>query len=198
LRLAVLISGAGRTLANLLHVITCGELDARIELVLSSAPAVRGLEIAQAANIPTVTITRRAFASSEEYSEAVYGAVEPYQPDLILLAGFLRKLFVPPRLEGRMLNIHPALLPESDAAGPGFYGERVHAAVLASGASESGATVHVVDNGYDTGPVVLKSRVPVLPGDTPESLAARVFEAECALYPAAVRRYVADHPELFS
>ena len=197
LRLAVLISGSGRTLENFLRVIERGELNARICVVISSAPGVRGLEIAEAAGIPALTISRRSSASEEEYSEAIYAALEPYRPDLILLSGFLRKLVVPARLEGRMLNIHPALLPESHAAGPGFYGERVHTAILASGATESGATVHVVDDGYDTGPVVLKSRVPVLPGDTPETLAARVFAAECALYPEAVRQYVAAHPELF-
>jgi phosphoribosylglycinamide formyltransferase-1 len=197
LRLAVLISGSGRTLDNLLRVIERGELNARVCVVISSVPGARGLEIAEAAGVPAFTITLRSTASEDEYSEAIYAAIEPYRPDLILLAGFLRKLVVPARLERRMLNIHPALLPESHAAGPGFYGERVHAAVLASGATESGATVHVVDNGYDTGPVVLKSRVPVMLGDTPETLAARVFEAECELYPEAVRQYVAAHPELF-
>jgi phosphoribosylglycinamide formyltransferase-1 len=197
MRLAVLISGSGRTLENFLKVIGRGELNAQVEVVVSSVPNVRGLEIARNAGIPAVTLTRRAYASDEEYSDAIYAALESYQPDLILLAGFLRKLVVPGHLEGRILNIHPALLPESNAAGPGFYGERVHAAVLASGAVESGATVHVVDNGYDTGPVVLKTRVPIMPGDTPESLAARVFEAECSLYPEAVRQYVSSHPELF-
>jgi phosphoribosylglycinamide formyltransferase-1 len=197
LRLAVLISGSGRTLKNFLKVIARGELNARVEVVISSVADVRGLDIARGAGIPAITITRRDYGSAAEYSDAIYAALEPYQPDLILLAGFLRKLVVPDRLEGRMLNIHPALLPESNAAGPGFYGERVHAAVLASGATESGATVHLVDNGYDTGPVVLKTSVPILPSDTSGSLAARVFAAECKLYPEAVRQYVASHPELF-
>jgi phosphoribosylglycinamide formyltransferase 1 len=198
LRLAVLISGTGRTLENLLTEISQGALNARIGVVVSSVPGARGLQIAEAAGVPTMTLTRDAFPSAAAYSEAIYAAIAPYRPDLILLAGFLRKLVVPSHLEGRMLNIHPALLPESAAAGRGFYGDRVHAEVLASGASESGATVHVVDNGYDTGPVVLKARVPVLPDDTTASLAARVFKAECELYPAAIRRYVASHPELFS
>jgi phosphoribosylglycinamide formyltransferase-1 len=198
LRLAVLISGTGRTLKNLLEVISQGALNARIRVVVSSVPGVRGLQIAESAGISTVTLTRDVYSSAAAYSEAIYHAIAPYEPDLVLLAGFLRKLVVPPHLEGRMLNIHPALLPESTAAGRGFYGDRVHAAVLASGAIESGATVHVVDNGYDTGPVVLKARVPVVPGDTTASLAARVFEAECELYPEAIRQYVASHPELFS
>jgi phosphoribosylglycinamide formyltransferase-1 len=198
LRLAVLISGTGRTLENLLKVISQGALNARIGIVVSSVPGVRGLRIAESAGISTVTLTRDVYSSAAAYSEAIYDAIAPYEPDLILLAGFLRKLVVPPHLEGRMLNIHPALLPESEAAGRGFYGDRVHMAVLASGAIESGATVHVVDNGYDSGPVVLKARVPVLPEDTTASLAARVFAAECKLYPEAIRQYVASHPELFS
>jgi phosphoribosylglycinamide formyltransferase-1 len=197
MRLAVLISGSGRSLDNFLKVIGRGALNAHVAVVVSSVPNVRGLEIARSAGIPAVTIRRRDYASEAEYSDAIYTALDPYQPDLILLAGFLRKLVVPGHFEGRILNIHPALLPESDTAGPGFYGQRVHTAVLASGAEESGATVHVVDNGYDTGPVVLKTRVPIMPGDTPESLAARVFEAECSLYPEAVRQYVSSHPELF-
>lgn len=203
LRLAVLLSGTGRTLENLLTSITAGELDAAVGAVVSSLPGVRGLEVAASAGIPAATVRRRDHPDAAAYSAAVYAAVDaafaPAKPDLILLAGFLRKLVVPGALANRILNIHPALLPEAAhiAAGRGFYGERVHAAVLASGATTSGATVHVVDNGYDTGPVVLRERVPVRAGDTPETLGARVFAAECRLYPAAIRRHVAAHPELF-
>lgn len=196
LSLAVLLSGTGRTLENLLQVIEAGELAARVSVVISSVSGVRGLAIAERAGIAQATLRRKDFPTDEAYSDAVYAALAPHRPDLILFAGFLRKLIVPPAWEGRILNIHPALLPESGAAGRGFYGERVHAAVLASGAAESGATVHVVDAGYDTGPVVLKAKVPVEPGDTPATLAARVFAAECRLYPEAIRRYVAAHPEL--
>ncbi len=195
--LSVLLSGTGRTLENLLRVIARGELDARVDVVVSSVAEARGLEVAARAGIPHHTIRRRDFADDVAYGAAIYDALAPYEPDLILLAGFLRRLVVPPAWEGRILNIHPALLPESGAAGRGFYGERVHAAILASGATTSGATVHVVDNGYDTGPVVLRAEVPVLPGDTPATLGTRVFAAECALYPEAIRRYVAAHPELF-
>lgn len=195
--LAVLLSGTGRTLENLLATIAAGRLNCSVRVVVSSRPGVRGLDIAGAASIPAIVIERRDFASDLAYSAAIYRAIRPYDPELLILAGFLRKLVVPPELTGRILNVHPALLPESLAAGKGFYGDRVHAAVLASGATESGATVHVVDNGYDTGPVVMRATVPVLPDDTPGSLAARVFEAECSLYPAAIRRFIADHPELF-
>ncbi len=198
LRLAVLLSGTGRTLENLLTTIATQELDAEVVMVISSVPNVRGLATAEAAGIPTATVRRRDYPDDVAYSDAVYAMLAPVTPDLIVLAGFLRKLVVRDDLAGRILNIHPALLPEAAfAAGRGFYGERVHAAVLASGATESGATVHVVDNGYDTGPVVLQARVPVRRDDTPATLGARVFEAERWLYPEAIRRHVAAHPELF-
>jgi len=194
---AVLLSGGGRTLDNLLRAIAAGELGAEIVGVVSSKPEVRGLAVAGEADIPTWVCRRTDQADDEAYADAILGALAPQRPDLILLAGFLRRMAVRPGWEGRILNIHPALLPESGAAGQGFYGERVHAAVLASGATVSGATVHVVDDGYDTGPVVLRRSVPVLPDDSSATLAARVFVAELALYPEAIRRYVAAHPELF-
>jgi len=167
-------------------------LDARVVAVVSSVPGVRGLDIAEAAGIPAFALRRRDHPDDAAFSAAIYAALAPFRPDLILLAGFLRRLVVPEAWTGRILNIHPALLPESSAAGPGFYGDRVHAAVLAAGAIESGATVHVVDNEYDHGPVVQRTVVPVLPDDTPATLAARVFAAECALYPAAIARYWQD------
>lgn len=197
LRLAVLLSGTGRTLGNLLRAIAAGDLRAEIAMVISSVPGVRGLEIAREAGIPALAVRRRDYADDAAFSEAIYAALAPYRPDLIVMAGFLRRVVVPPAWAGRILNIHPALLPGSGAGGQGLYGERVHAAVLASGAAVSGATVHVVDDEYDAGPVVLKAEVPVLPGDTPETLGARVFAAECHLYPEAIRQYVAAHPELF-
>jgi formyltetrahydrofolate-dependent phosphoribosylglycinamide formyltransferase len=196
LALAVLLSGSGRTLENLLRVIAKGELVARVAVVVSSVPGVRGLQIAADAGIPHFTVRRRDVASDEAYAEAIAATIAPFHPDLIILAGFLRRLIVRPEWQGRILNIHPALLP-GGPAGQGFYGDRVHAAVLASGAKESGATVHVVDEGYDTGPIVMQARVPVWPDDTVETLAARVFTAERILYPAAIRVYVATHPELF-
>lgn len=194
-RLAVLLSGTGRSLTNLLAVIGRGELEAEVVTVVSSVEGAGGLMIAREAGIPALTISRRDFADDAAYSEAIFRAVAPARPSLLVLAGFLRKLVVPDGLAGRILNIHPALLPEASyAAGRGFYGERVHAAVLAHGAAESGATVHVVDNGYDTGPVVLRARVPVEPGDTASTLGTRVFAAECALYPEVIRRVAATLP----
>jgi formyltetrahydrofolate-dependent phosphoribosylglycinamide formyltransferase len=200
IRLAVLLSGTGRTLDNFIRLIAAGELDAEIVGVASSVAGVRGLEIAERAAIPVGVFQRRTYLSDEAFSAAVYSWLASLRPDLILLAGFLRKLVVTSAWKGRILNIHPALLPEAApyAAGRGLYGERVHAAVLAHGDAVSGATVHVVDNGYDSGPVILRAEVPIRPDDTAATLGERVFAAECRLYPEAIRRYVAARPDLFN
>lgn len=173
-------------------------MDAEVVAVVSSRAGVRGLEIAQSAGIPAFVIPRKAFDDDAAFSDAIFAQVRPFAPDLIICAGFLKRLVVRPEWDGRILNIHPALIPESGAAGAGYYGAKVHEAVLASGATESGATVHVVDNEYDHGPVIMKRRVPVLPGDTADDLAARVFAAECDLYPKAIQSYVEAHPDLTS
>lgn len=196
-RIAVLLSGSGRTLRNLLDQIAAGRLYAEIVAVVSSVPGAGGLAIAAAAGLPAHTIARRDFTSDAAYSAAVFAWLASAQPELIVLAGFLRRLAVPPEWTGRILNIHPALLPESSAAGRGYHGERVHAAVLASKTVVSGATVHVVTDEYDAGPVVLRRLVPVHPDDTVATLASRVFAAECELYPVAIQHYVRAHPELF-
>ena len=181
---------------NLLAVEREGGLPLRIVGVVSSRREVRGVEVARAAGLPVEIVRRREFSTDGAFSEAVYDAIAPMRPQLLLLAGFLCRLTVPPAWAGRILNIHPALLLSEGPAGQGFYGERVHAAVLASGAAHSGASVHIVTDEYDAGPVVMEAWVPVLPGDTPESLAARVFEAECRLYPEAIRAYVRSNPWL--
>ncbi|MCA9858088.1 MAG: phosphoribosylglycinamide formyltransferase [Thermomicrobiales bacterium] len=191
--LAVLLSGGGRTLANLIDQSANGDLQARIGIVVSSVAGAGGIEIARNAGIPTVTLLRKEFDSDAAYSEAIFATIAPYDPALVILAGFLRKVIVPPEWDGRILNIHPALLPEcSYASGRGFYGDRVHAAVLAQGESVSGATVHLVDNGYDTGPVYMRQRVPVEPDDDVRTLAARVFQAETELYPRAIAAYLEE------
>ena len=197
-RFGVLLSGAGRTLTNLLAVIGRGELDAEVVAVISSVAGVRGLDVARDAGIPATVVSRRTAPGVEAYSRAVYDAFAPYDVDLIIMAGFLRRVLIFPGWEGRILNIHPALLPDAAeyAAGRGRYGERVHEAVLAHGDAVTGATVHVVTDVYDDGPPLLRVEVPVLPGDTPETLGTRVFMAECELYPEAIRQYLAAHPEL--
>ena len=181
---------------NLLRVIERGELDARVCVVISSVPEVRGLEIAASAGIPAITVQRSSFSSLEAYSEGIYAVAAPHAPDFFVMAGFLRKMLVLPGWEGRILNIHPALLPEaaSYAAGRGLFGERVHAAVLANGDRVTGATVHVVTDEYDAGPPLARVEVPVREGDTPGTLGARVFAAECALYPAAIRAFIVRLP----
>lgn len=189
-RLAVLLSGTGRTLANLIEKIGAGALDAEIVAVVSSREGVRGLDVARAAGIPTTVVARSRFGDDLAFSRAIYAALDQFDPDLIILAGFVRRLSVPSEWEGRILNIHPCLIPESNAAGQGFYGERVHQAVIDSGATMTGVTVHVVDNEYDHGPVVMKRELPVRPGETALELAARVFELECELYPQAIARYI--------
>lgn len=197
-RIAVLISGSGRTLRNLLDAIATSDLHAEIVAVVSSAADVRGLEIAVEAGIPTHVLSPRDAKGIEAYSAATYELLTPYNPDLVVMAGYLRRLLVHPGWEQRILNIHPALLPQAAkyAAGKGFYGDRVHAAVLAHGDAKSGATVHVVTDEYDDGPPLAQCVVPVMPGDDARTLADRVFAAECELYPRALREYMAAHPHL--
>jgi formyltetrahydrofolate-dependent phosphoribosylglycinamide formyltransferase len=185
LRIVVLISGGGTTLRNLIEKIAAGQLDARIERVISSNAAARGLEFAREAGIPTDTIERKAFESNKAFSDAVVTAFRKSSTDLVVMGGFLKLIEIPPDFENRVINIHPALIPAF--CGKGFYGPRVHEAVLEYGAKLSGCTVHFVDNHYDHGPILLQRAVPVLDDDTPKTLAARVFAAECEAYPEALR-----------
>jgi len=184
--LAVLISGSGRTLQNFIDEINAGRLDARIRIVVSSSPFAGGNERARRAGIPVAVVDRKLFTSERDFGAAVTKALEGQPIDLVLLAGFLHLWAFPPTFKGRVVNIHPALLPRF--GGKGMYGHRVHEAVLTSGAGETGCTVHLADLEYDHGPILLQRRVPVRPGDTAESLAARVFAEECIAYPEAVRR----------
>jgi len=185
LRLAVLISGSGRTLKNLLALIGDGTLDAEVALVISSAADAGGLQYAKDAAVPWVVFERKAFASQDDYSHAIFEECRAARVELVVLAGFLKRLTIPGDFTNRVVNIHPALIPAF--CGHGFYGHHVHEAVLAYGAKLSGCTVHFVDNEYDHGPVILQKAVPVLDDDTPDRLAARVFEAELAAYPEAIQ-----------
>jgi len=188
LRIAVAISGGGRTLANLLRVQQQGELPGRIELVVSNREQIPGNEIARQAGIPLVIVPSRGVPEAT-FAERVYAALDTYAIDLVLLGGFLRRLPVRPDYRWRIMNIHPSLLPLF--GGRGMYGERVHRAVLESGMKVSGCTVHFVTDELDRGPIILQSCVPVEEDDTPETLAARVFAEECRLYPEAVRLFAA-------
>ncbi len=188
LNLAVLISGSGRTLQNFIDLIAQGKLPATIQVVISSKSGVAGLERAREHNIPAFVVDRKQYKSKDEFSRDINDILKKYSPDLITLAGFLHLYVIPPEYHRKVLNIHPALLP--DFGGDGFYGDKVHQAVLDAGVKESGCTVHFADNTYDTGPIILQKRVPVLAGDTVHTLADRVFEAEKEAYPEAIRLFV--------
>ena len=191
LRLAVLMSGGGRTLVNLQRHIAEGRLDARIEVAISSRGDAKGVERSRELGLPTVVVERRSLTHEvfqRRITEAVGGA------DLVCMAGFLSLWRIPEDRCGRVINIHPALLPEF--GGMGMYGHRVHEAVLAAGKTESGCTVHFCDNEYDHGPIILQRKVPVEPGDTPDDLAARVFEQECIAYPEAVSLFYENRVRL--
>ncbi|MFO0838540.1 MAG: phosphoribosylglycinamide formyltransferase [Phycisphaerae bacterium] len=184
--IAVLISGGGTTLENLIAATRDGRLpNVRIALVISSREDVRGVTIARDAGLPLEIIRKRDFADEAAFSNAIVAALDRAGVRLVAMAGFLCQWRIPPRYTGLVLNIHPALLPRH--GGHGMYGMRVHAAVLASRERESGCTVHVADDEYDHGPILAQLRVPVLPGDTPETLAARVAAAERELYPRVIR-----------
>lgn len=184
MRLVVLISGGGTTLANLISRIGAGTLNAKIALVVSSSSKARGLRIAAEANIPTAVIRRAEHDTAEAYSQAVFDACRKADCQWVVMGGYLTHVLIPPDFENRVLNIHPALIPAF--CGKGFYGQHVHRAVLEYGAKVSGCTVHFVDDQYDHGPIILQKVVPVLDDDTPETLAARVFDAECDAYPEAL------------
>lgn len=185
LRLAVLLSGSGRTLENLLDRIAAGRLTASVELVVSSRGDVRGVRLAEQAGIP-VTVLPPAGRPLADWSDAIFAACREANPDLVVMAGFLHLVEIPADFAGRVINIHPALLPAF--GGKGFHGMHVHRAVIARGCTVSGCTVHLVDNEYDHGRILLQKTVPVLRDDTAESLAARVFAVECETLPEAINR----------
>ena len=180
LPIAVLLSGGGTTLTNLLQERDAGRLSIDVRLVVASRDCA-GLQKSAAAGISSVRMAPRDFGSTEAYSEAVFGRVRESGASLVVLAGFLSRLTIPADFAGRVMNIHPALIPAF--CGQGMYGHHVHEAVLARGCKVSGCTVHFCDNEYDHGPIILQRTVPVLDDDTPETLQARVFGAECMAYP---------------
>jgi phosphoribosylglycinamide formyltransferase-1 len=187
-RVAVFASGGGSNLQALLDAAAAPDYPARIVLVFSDKEGARALARGIAAGAAVAHLDPKAFPDRGAFDEAAGELVEGAGADLICLAGYMRILtpaFVR-RFAGRIMNIHPALLPRF--GGPGMYGHHVHEAVLAAGVAESGATVHWVDEGVDTGRIILQARVPVLPGDTPETLAARVLEQEHRVYPEALAR----------
>lgn len=180
--LLVMLSGSGRTLVNLADAIERGQLDAKITLVVGSRDCL-GIERAKELGLPAKVVP------GELPADELDRLAAEAQAHWVVLAGYLKLVHVPARLAGRVVNIHPALLP--DFGGPGMYGRRVHQAVLDAGRKESGCTVHLCDAQFDTGPIVLQERCPVLPGDDADSLAARVFACECVAYPKALQQLIA-------
>ena len=183
-RVAVLLSGSGTTLQNLLDRIKAGRLAARIALVISSRGDAGGLERAQRAGIPAVAVPRKSFSDVDAFNDALHIELQRHDFDLIVLAGFLSPFQLRNRYAGRVMNLHPALIPAF--CGKGFYGEKVHQAVIESGVKVTGCTVHFADEQYDHGPIILQGTVPVLDDDTPQTLAVRVHAVENELYPQAI------------
>ncbi|HMO13764.1 MAG TPA: phosphoribosylglycinamide formyltransferase [Pirellulaceae bacterium] len=184
IRIAVLISGGGSTLKNLLEREKAGLLRASIVLVVSSKSDAGGIDIARSAGIPVRVLERKQFNSTDDFSSAIFDQLRAYRCDLVVLGGFLKLISIPDDFVNRVINIHPSLIPRH--CGKGFYGLRVHRSVLESGDKNSGCTIHFVDNDYDHGPIISQKTVEVLQDDTPETLAARVFAAECEEYPQVI------------
>jgi len=185
LPIAVLVSGGGRTIQNLADRIAAGTLDADIVCVISSQP--KRYHVARVGDraYPADAMRLKAYPSREAYSAAVFDRLRDAGAELVVLAGWLNKLVIPDDFAGRIINIHPGLLPSF--GGQGMYGHHVHEAVLAAGCKVSGCSVHFADQEYDTGPIIVQQCVPVRDDDTPDALAARVFAAECEAYPRAIQ-----------
>lgn len=196
MNVAVLASGSGTNLQALLDSEASGTLGAHIRLVISNRSQAGALERARRLGREALHLSPSQFASEGEYEARLSDELARRSIGLVCLAGYLKMLpaAVVSTYAGRVLNIHPAPLPRF--GGPGMFGEHVHRAVLASGVSHSGPTVHFVDQHYDTGPIVAHTPVPVLPGDTPETLAARVLQAEHRLYPRVVAAVAAGRIRL--
>lgn len=189
LKLAVLISGSGRTLKNFIDLAAEGELPIDIRLVVASSAKAGGLQHAAAAGIPTLVVKRSDFpagpAGNQPYGDAIFAACRAAGVDYVAMAGFLKLAPVPEDFAGRVVNIHPALIPAF--CGAGMYGHHVHQAVIDAGVKITGCTVHFVDNQYDHGPIIWQQPVPVFFDDTADTLAARVFEAEKEAYPHVLK-----------
>lgn len=194
IRLAVLLSGGGTTLQNLFDHIADHRLPAQVLLVISSRIDAFGLFRAEQAGVPTAVVEAKDYASREAFSRHIFDLCRGAGAELVCLAGFLQLIHIADDFQGRVMNIHPALIPAF--CGKGYYGERVHEAALAYGVKISGCTVHFADNQYDHGPIILQRPVPVLDDDTPETLAARVFAEECEAYPEAIRLFAAGRLHL--
>lgn len=201
LPIAVLISGTGRTLKNLLDRIEAGSLDVEIRLVVSSSERALGLQYAEQNNIPIAIVKSSEFIGKDDddskakFSAAVFDACRKADVQYVAMAGYLKLLAIPDDFVEKVLNIHPSLLPKF--GGKGLYGRRVHHAVLTANETISGATVHFVNDEFDAGPIILQKTVEVLPNDTIESLSDRVLErAEFEAYPEALQAIAENRVEV--
>jgi len=185
LRLGVLISGGGRTMLNILDAINDGQLNAGIAVVISSRSTVAGVGRAQDAGLPVKIVRKKDHPDVDAFSTRIEEELSAAEVDLVIQGGWLCLWKIPPRYENRVMNIHPALLPAF--GGKGMWGHHVHEAVLAAGCKVSGCTVHFCTNEYDRGPIIVQRTCPVADDDTPDSLAARVFEQECLAFPQAIQ-----------
>lgn len=189
-RLAAFISGGGRTLMNLADCIDRGELPASVDLVVASRENIAGVELARQRGFDVRIAAVKDFADPDAMHDAITTWLVEKDIDLVCLCGYLRWLRVDPQFRGKVINIHPALLPKF--GGQGMHGLHVHRAVLRAGDEASGCTVHFVDDHYDQGPIILQRTCPVLPDDDEYTLAARVFEQECIAYPEAIRQLATE------
>ncbi len=187
--LAFFISGTGGNAVNLAQACAEGRVPGRPVVCIASSPKAGGIPRMEALGIPVVVVVRGHFPSDEAFSEACYAACEEAGVEVICLAGWLKKLVVPRAWEGRILNIHPGLLPRF--GGAGMYGMHVHRAVVNAGEVETGCTIHLVDNDYDHGATLAVAKVPVKPEDTPEDVQKRVYAEEMRLYPEALAAFLA-------
>jgi formyltetrahydrofolate-dependent phosphoribosylglycinamide formyltransferase len=186
-RLGVLLSGSGRTLENFFDHIRDGKLDAEVAVVIGTNAEVYGLVRADNHGVPQAVVNPSDYRDTDAFSGALCEALDPCDVDLVCLAGFMFFWKIPPEYRGRVINIHPALIPAF--CGKGMYGHHVHEAVINYGAKVSGCTVHFADNIYDHGPIILQRVVDVSEDETPDSLAAKVFEQECIAYPQAIQLF---------
>jgi phosphoribosylglycinamide formyltransferase-1 len=190
IRLGVLISGGGTTLVNIVDCIKKGKLDAEVTLVISSRSQVAGVERAKAAGLDVKIIRTKDHPDIDDFSKCIERELAAASVDLVIQAGWLCLWKIPKQFDNRVMNIHPALLPAF--GGKGMWGHHVHEAVLNAGCKVSGCTVHFCTNEYDNGPIIVQRCCPVKDDDTPETLAARVFEQECLAYPEAVQLFAEE------
>ncbi len=187
INLAILISGSGTTLQNLIDKIDDNTINAKIQIVICSTPDAYGIKRAEQNGIPTALVHHKSYKQSENFSSTIIKEIEEHPVDLILLAGFLHLFKIPDKYIGKTMNIHPGLIPAF--SGKGYYGHHVHQAVIDSGVKISGCTVHFVDNEYDRGPIIIQRTVNVHVDDSPDTLAQKVFKEECIAYPDAIRLF---------